>query len=79
MSLVLQELLVTLLVAGCVLYSTWRLLPARLRLRCLDLVAALPGAHGARWHARLRERLRVQGGCGGCAGAAGHATKSRTP
>ena len=31
MSLVLQELLVTLLVAGCVLYSTWRLLPARLR------------------------------------------------
>ena len=42
MSAVLQQVLVAVLVTACALYSAWRLLSARLRLRCLDALAALP-------------------------------------
>src|SRR6202035_1720888 len=44
MSAVLQQVLVAVLVTACALFSAWRLLSARLRLRCLDALAAVPGA-----------------------------------
>ena len=69
MSAVLQEELVAALVTACALFSTWRLLSARLRLRCLDALAAVPGARTARWltAARRRALSRLGAGCGACA------------
>jgi hypothetical protein len=77
----LQQLLVGVLVAACVLFSAWRLMTVRLRLRTLALLGALPGLKHAAWLARLRERALAQqlSACGGCAQAAGHPTKSRPP
>ena len=46
MSLLLQQVLVVALVAACALYSAWRLPSVRVRLRWLELLAALPGWHG---------------------------------
>ena len=69
MSAVLQEVLVAVLVTACALFSAWRLLSARLRLRCLDALAALPGARTARWLTAARQRALsgLGAGCGGCA------------
>jgi hypothetical protein len=88
MSLAVQYLLVGLLVAAGIVFSAWRLLSARLRLRLLEAVGALPGAHGAAWRARLRQRLLAQSmpACGGCSRAdaphaikPGAASRSQTP
>jgi hypothetical protein len=69
-SLVLQALVVALLVSACALYSLWRLLSGRARLRALELLAGVPGFARAAWLASLRARLAGGlGGCGGCAGA----------
>ena len=78
MSVLLQQLLVGTLVAGCVLFSAWRLMTVRLRLRTLALLGALPGLKRAAWLTRLRERTlaRQLSPCGGCAPAAGRPTKS---
>lgn len=83
MSAVLQEVLVAVLVAACALFSTWRLLSARLRLRCLDALGAVPGARTARWLTALRRRTlsRLGAGCGGCAQAStpGAVSRNQTP
>ena len=83
MSVVLQQVLVAVLVAACALFSAWRLLSARLRLRCLDALAALPGAHTARWltAARRRALSRLGAGCGGCAqrSTPGEVSRNQTP
>ena len=81
MSLPLQDVLVAVLVAACALFSAWRLMSLRARLRCLDALGALPGAHQVRALASLRARTLAQlgAGCSGCAGAGGHAPKSRAP
>jgi hypothetical protein len=67
----LQTIVVGVLVAGCGLFSAWRLASLRLRMRTLDALATLPLIAHARWLARLRERTRagLGGGCGGCAQA----------
>jgi hypothetical protein len=79
MNLLLQEVLVTVLVAACALVSAWRLMSLRLRVRCLNALSALPGAGRARFLVSLRERTlaRLGAGCAGCGGAAEHAAKSR--
>ena len=87
MSLWLQQLLVGALVLACVLFSAWRLMTVRLRLRTLALLAALPGAGRAAWLARLRERTQAQqlSACGGCSQASGQpatpaaASRNQTP
>ena len=63
-----EYLLVGTLVAGCALFSTWRLLSVRARLRVLELLAALPGNPGGRWLTAKRQRLLAgfAGGCGSC-------------
>jgi|HubBroStandDraft_6_1064221.scaffolds.fasta_scaffold1395317_2 hypothetical protein len=78
MNLAVQQVLVGLLVAAGIAFSAWRLLSARWRLRLLDALCALPGAGGAAWPARLRQRLLAQStlACGGCANAdAAHPVK----
>ncbi|MGB9332585.1 MAG: hypothetical protein WCB10_17610 [Steroidobacteraceae bacterium] len=69
MSFLLQAVIVALLVALCALYSIWRLLSARLRLRLLDKLAAVPGIGNAAWFAALRAAAlsRFAAGCAGCA------------
>ena len=72
MNAVLQEVLVAVLVTACALFSAWRLLSARLRLRCLDALAAMPGASRQR---RTAARQRVLSGLGaGCGACAQHPT-----
>lgn len=78
MNLVVQQVLVGLLVAAGIVFSAWRLLSARWRLRLLDALNAVPGASGAAWLGRLRQRLLAQStlACGGCSNAdAAHAAK----
>jgi len=74
MNLVLQQLLVAVLVVACALFSTWRLLSVRLRLRALDVLATLPGVRSVPALARLRERTlaRQLSACGGCSQAPRH-------
>jgi hypothetical protein len=74
MSLLLQQLLVAVLVAGCALFAAWRLSTVRVRLRALEMLSAWPGLRGAAWLARLREHTRGEQlrACGGC-GSAGNA------
>jgi ferrous iron transport protein B len=82
MSFVLQAVIVALLVALCALYSIWRLLSARLRLRLLDRLAAVPGIGRAAWFAALRAAAlsRFAAGCAGCAPAAtSAASRKQTP
>jgi hypothetical protein len=69
MSLLLQELLVAVLVAGCALFSAWRLASARVRLAALEALGALPGLRSVSWLAALRLRTQqdLGGGCAGCA------------
>ncbi|HYL03728.1 MAG TPA: hypothetical protein VEU54_09965 [Steroidobacteraceae bacterium] len=83
MSLPLQQLLVGVVVGACAVFSAWRLLSLRLRLRVLETLAALPPALTAPWLAPLRARTlaRLGGGCAGCAGSAtpGAVSRNRTP
>jgi hypothetical protein len=78
-----QEILVGVLVAGCALFSAWRLASARLRLRALDVLGAVPGLRDTRALARLRQRTaaRFTAACGGCSQATtpGAASRNQTP
>ncbi|HEX4677101.1 MAG TPA: hypothetical protein VH209_17315 [Steroidobacteraceae bacterium] len=47
MELLLQNVLVGVVVAGCVVFSAWRLMSPRLRLKTLDLVGPAMGLIGA--------------------------------
>jgi hypothetical protein len=78
-SLLLQEFLVAALVAASALFSAWRLMSLRLRVRCLDVLGALPGAQRIRALASLRQRTlaRLGAGCAGCGAAATHVANSR--
>ena len=83
MSLLLQELLVGVAIAACAVFSAWRLLSLRLRLRVLVALGALPPVLTAPWLAPLRARTlaRLGSGCEGCGGAAtpDAASRNRTP
>ena len=55
MELLLQNVLVGVIVAGCVIFSAWRLMSPKLRLKTLDLVGPVMERVGARGPiARLR-------------------------
>jgi hypothetical protein len=81
MSTLLQQLLVGVLVAGCALFSAWRLATVALRLRALDALAALPGARRMPWLATLRQRTlaRRTAACGGCGSKPDAASQNQTP
>ena len=73
MSPLFQGLLVGLIVAACGIYSAWRLVSLRLRLRVIDGFARLPEVLTAPWLPALRQRTlaRLAGGCAGCAAGGG--------
>jgi hypothetical protein len=78
----LQGLTVAALVTACVLYSTWRLLSAGLRMRVMDALARVPGIGTARWFeaARAHAVSKFAAGCGSCApGATSAASRKQTP
>lgn len=65
----LQSVLVSVIVAGCTVFSAWRLMSPKLRLRALDLAGPVIEKLGARAAiARLRTRTIAQlaAGCGAC-------------
>jgi hypothetical protein len=72
-----QGLLAAALVGACALYATWRLLPARRRLRVIEW-AFPPAARRSRWVARWRNAALAEAarGCGSCA-ASGAAKRHR--
>jgi hypothetical protein len=83
-SLLLQQLLVGVVVLGCVLFSFWRLASHRTRLATLARVERLPGLSGNRIIEKLRRETlaRQAGACGACAqGSAtpSAASRNRTP
>jgi cytochrome c553 len=64
----LESLLVGLIVFGCTLFSVWRLMSVRLRLKTLEALSVLPAAAGGHLVARLRRKTlaKLSGGCGAC-------------
>ncbi len=63
----MESILVDVIVAFCAVFSAWRLMSVRLRLKALDALAFVPGI------TRLRDKtlLKMAGGgsCGACQGA----------
>jgi hypothetical protein len=69
MMLLLQEILVAAIVAGCVIFSAWRLMSPRLRLKSLELVGpALErlGASGPIGRLRTQTIGQLAAGCSAC-------------
>jgi hypothetical protein len=69
MATIAQDLLVAIIVAGCAVFSAWRLMSPRLRLRTLDLVGPVATKLGAGGRiVRLRSQVTGQlaAGCGSC-------------
>jgi hypothetical protein len=78
----LQGLVVAAAVTLCALYSIWRLLSARLRLRVMDALARVPGLGSASWFEALRAHAvaKLAAGCASCAPAAtSAASRKQTP
>jgi hypothetical protein len=68
MATIIQDVLVGLIVAGCAMFSAWRLLSPRLRLRALELATPVMGKLTPGLLARLRSQTigRLTAGCSAC-------------
>jgi len=68
MSPVAQWIIVALLVAGAVVFASWRLMSGALRLRTIEaLLRTLPGESGlSAWLRGLAARQRAATGCDAC-------------
>jgi hypothetical protein len=69
MALVLQDTLVGLIVAGCAIFSAWRLMSPTLRLRTLNFVAPMMKklrAGGALTRLRTKTIGQLAAGCSAC-------------
>ena len=66
-----ESLVAGLIVAVCAIFSTWRLMSVRLRLKTLEALSALPAAAGGTFVAKLRRKTleKLSGGCGACRSA----------
>lgn len=66
-----ESLLVGLIVAVCAVFSAWRLMSIRFRLKTLDALAVLPANAGGSFVADLRRKTlaKLSGGCGACQSA----------
>ena len=66
-----ESLLVGLIVAVCAVFSAWRLMSIRFRLKTLDALAVLPANAGGNFVADLRRKTlaKLSGGCGACQSA----------
>ncbi len=69
MELILQDALVAVIVAGCVVFSAWRLMSPRLRLQTLELIGPTMVRLGAR-NTIVRLKIKTIGqltsGCSAC-------------
>jgi hypothetical protein len=80
MELILQYALVAVIVAGCVVFSAWRLMSPRLRLKTLELVGPAMEKFGARnTVARLRTKVIGQLTAGGCSACSANKTAVHHP
>jgi hypothetical protein len=69
MASIAQDLIVALIVAGCAIFSAWRLMSPRLRLRTLDFVAPVAtrlGAGSALGRLRSQTIGQLAAGCSAC-------------
>jgi hypothetical protein len=69
MDAILQEVLVGIIVAICAVFSAWRLMSLRMRMRTLDVMGPVLGKLGAAsFVARLRAQTigQLASGCGAC-------------
>jgi hypothetical protein len=69
MELILQEALVAVIVAGCLVFSAWRLMSPRLRLKTLELIGpTIERLGGRNTVARLRGKTisQLAAGCSAC-------------
>src|ERR1700739_4532303 len=60
-----ESALVGIIVAVCAVFSAWRLMSIRLRLKTLDALSGLPGVAGL----RRKTLAKMSGGCGACQSA----------
>jgi hypothetical protein len=68
-TILLQSMLVGIIVAFCVVFSAWRLMSPKLRLKTLELIAPTVAKLGAgAWVTRLRGQTVAQlaAGCSAC-------------
>jgi hypothetical protein len=80
MELILQYVLVAVIVAGCVVFSAWRLMSPRLRLKTLELIGPAMEKFGARNSvARLRTKVIGQLTAGGCSACSANKTAVHHP
>jgi hypothetical protein len=69
MATIMQDFLVAIIVAGCAIFSAWRLMSPRLRLRTLDLITPFMTRLGAGGKvSRLRSQVigQLAAGCSAC-------------
>jgi hypothetical protein len=64
-----ESLVVGLIVLSCTIFSAWRLMSVRLRLKTLEALSVLPPLAGGSLVAMLRRKTlaKLSGGCGACA------------
>ena len=65
-------MVVGIIVAVCAVFSLWRLMSMRLRLKTLDVLSVLPAVANMPAVAKLRRKTLAKlssGGCGACQGA----------
>ena len=66
---ILQSVLVGVIVAGCVIFSAWRLMSPKLRLKTLELLAPAAkrlGANGPVTRLRNQTVAQLAAGCSAC-------------
>jgi len=74
----MQEVLVGLIVAACAVFSAWRLMSLRARMRTLDLTGTVLTKLGAgSFVARLRTQTISQIASGGCSACSSNKTAVR--
>jgi hypothetical protein len=68
---VIQYVAVALIVASCMIFSVWRLISPRLRLRAVETLTPVSGAIGRKLLAQLRQKAlaELNGACGACSRA----------
>ena len=76
-----QTLVVVILVITSAVFATWRLMPARTKLRVLDGAQPTDGNALGRWLLRLRKGVLAEltHGCGSCSQASDHVQKHAAP
>jgi hypothetical protein len=76
---ILESLIVAIIVIAAALFSVWRLMPDRHRLRLLQFLASRTGSNG--WIATLERAARADlaKSCGGCSSNVAPEARHRRP